>query len=222
MKRHLFAVAALVVGLAGCTFGTEAPVTEPTFAPVVTTSTAPTPTSAAPIIRSTREARLYPGPPDMVIDPTAPYSATISTNFGDIEVELLAAEAPLTVNNFVFLARDDYYDGVIIHRVVPGFVVQGGDPEGNGRGGPGYEFADELDSERSYTRGIVAMANSGQDTNGSQFFVMLADVDLPRDYTIFGQVTSGMEVVDAIAQVQTRGERPLADVVIENVEITGR
>lgn len=221
MTTRTLAIVLLVAGLAACTSSSEAPVTEPTFAPIASTTTAPVPTSAAPIIESTREARLYPGPPEMTIDPNARYSATISTNFGDIEIELFAAEAPLTVNNFVFLARDDYYDGVIFHRVVPGFVIQGGDPEGTGRGGPGYEFADELNSERPYTRGIVAMANAGPDTNGSQFFVMLADVDLPPAYNIFGQVTSGMEVVDAIAQVQTRGERPLADVVIENVEIVG-
>ena len=216
--RAVVSLAAVVILAACTTGGTEEPVTEPTFAPL--TTSVPTPTSAAPAVQPAREERRYDAPPPMLIDPSASYSATITTNFGTIEVALFANEAPLTVNNFVFLARDGYYDGVIIHRVAPGFVIQGGDPEGTGRGGPGYEFQDELETERGYTRGIVAMANAGPDTNGSQFFIMLADVDLPNAYSIFGEVTSGLEVVDAIAQVQTRGERPLSDVVIERVEIS--
>ncbi|MEK7184044.1 MAG: peptidylprolyl isomerase [Patescibacteria group bacterium] len=121
----------------------------------------------------------------------------LTTNKGEIRFKLFADEAPLTVSNFVFLASQRFYDGLTFHRVEPGFVIQGGDPEGSGRGGPGYKFADEP-VKRSYTRGIVAMANSGPNTNGSQFFIMLGDTPLPPAYTIFGEVTAGIEVVDQI------------------------
>lgn len=122
----------------------------------------------------------------------------VDTDKGTIRFNLFADEAPLTVSNFVFLAQKKFYDGLTFHRVEPGFVVQGGDPAGNGTGGPGYKFADEP-VKRSYTRGIVAMANSGPNTNGSQYFIMLADTPLPPQYTIFGEVTEGMDVVDKIA-----------------------
>lgn len=125
--------------------------------------------------------------------------ARISTSNGDIVFDLFADTAPATVSNFVYLAEAGYFDGLTFHRREEGFVIQGGDPSGNGTGGPGYEFEDELDDNYSYTRGIVAMANRGPDTNGSQFFIMLADVPLPKAYTIFGEVTVGMDVVDAIA-----------------------
>ncbi|MGH8911172.1 MAG: peptidylprolyl isomerase, partial [Acidimicrobiia bacterium] len=115
-----------------------------------------------------------------------------------------------------------YYDGVIFHRVVPGFVAQGGDPTGTGRGGPGYKFRDEIEGEGSYPRGTVAMANAGPNSNGSQFFICLADVGLPHQYTIFGRVTQGMEAVDAIAELPRQGERPTSDAVIESVDITER
>lgn len=123
--------------------------------------------------------------------------AIIKTDKGDIEVELFGSEAPLTVSNFIFLTKDHFYDGLTFHRREEGFVIQGGDPAGDGTGGPGYEFKDEPVT-RKYTRGIVAMANSGPDTNGSQFFIMLADHNLPPLYTIFGQVTKGLDVVDKI------------------------
>lgn len=122
----------------------------------------------------------------------------LETDKGTIRFNLLADEAPLTVSNFVFLAQKKFYDGLTFHRVEPGFVVQGGDPNGTGTGGPGYKFADEP-VKREYKRGIVAMANSGPNTNGSQFFIMLADTPLPPQYTIFGEVTEGMDVVDKIA-----------------------
>lgn len=126
-------------------------------------------------------------------------AAVLQTNKGTIEFTLYADEAPNTVSNFVYLAEAGYYDGVTFHRVVPGFVIQGGDPEGTGRGGPGYTFADEPVT-KNYDQGIVAMANAGPDTNGSQFFIMLADNDtLPKNYTIFGKVTIGLEVVKQIA-----------------------
>jgi cyclophilin family peptidyl-prolyl cis-trans isomerase len=121
----------------------------------------------------------------------------IKTDKGDIVFKLYEQEAPKTVSNFVYLAKGGYYDGLTFHRVEPGFVIQGGDPNGNGTGGPGYQFEDEP-VKRPYTRGIVAMANAGPNTNGSQFFVMLADTPLPPNYTIFGEVTSGMDVVDQI------------------------
>lgn len=122
----------------------------------------------------------------------------ITTEKGDIVFTLFADTAPKTVSNFVYLANQGYFDGLTFHRRVEGFVIQGGDPNGNGTGGPGYDFEDELDDNRTYIRGIVAMANSGADTNGSQFFVMLADYPLPKNYSIFGEVTAGMDVVDAI------------------------
>jgi len=123
----------------------------------------------------------------------------IQTEKGEIVFELFADTAPQTVSNFVYLAEEGYFDGLTFHRREEGFVIQGGDPNGTGTGGPGYAFEDELDDEYTYERGIVAMANSGPNTNGSQFFVMLADTALPKSYSIFGRVLEGMEVVDEIA-----------------------
>lgn len=165
--------------------------------------------------------RRYDSPPDMVIDLDRTYRAQLRTNHGDIEMELLADRSPLAVNNFVFLSRDGYFDGVIFHRVIEGFMIQGGDPTGTGRGGPGYRFRDELEGEGSYTRGIVAMANAGPNTNGSQFFICHSDVGLPHQYTIFGRVTSGMDAVDSIASSETdRSDRPHEDAVIDQVTIS--
>src|SRR5918999_3207457 len=149
-------------------------------------------------------------------------SARITTSCGVIDIELLTTEAPVTANNFAFLAGRQFYDATIVHRVVPGFVVQMGDPTGTGTGGPGYRFADELGAaERyGYDRGTVAMANAGPDTNGSQFFICLDDVGLPPQYAVFGRVTSGMDVVDQIADIPTREERPLQTVFVESVELS--
>lgn len=122
----------------------------------------------------------------------------LSTQKGDIVFELFADTALQTVSNFVYLTQGGYYQGLTFHRREEGFVIQGGDPSGNGSGGPGYEFPDELDDDYMYERGIVAMANRGPDTNGSQFFIMLGDTPLPKAYTIFGRVLEGMDVVDAI------------------------
>ncbi len=145
-------------------------------------------------------AKRYNAPPEMQIETNRTYSATIKTNKGDIHLQLNPAEAPMTVNNFVTLARDGFYDNVKFHRVVPGFVIQGGDPTGTGRGGPGYQFKDEP-MKRQYRAGTVAMANAGPNTNGSQFFICLEDQpNLPPNYTIFGDVTSGMDVVRNIRQ----------------------
>ena len=165
----------------------------------------------------------YSSPPEMVIDTEKTYTATIRTNKGDITARLFADEAPATVNNFVFLARDGFYDGVIFHRVISGFMIQGGDPTGTGTGGPGYKFADELDASRSrgYRMGTLAMANSGPNTNGSQFFVMHVDYGLPPNYSVFGKTIDGQQVVEAIASVETnRQDRPLEDVVIETIDIS--
>ncbi|HET8524815.1 MAG TPA: peptidylprolyl isomerase, partial [Thermomicrobiales bacterium] len=129
-------------------------------------------------------------PPAMTIDPSKKYTATIKTNKGDIEVEFFPQDAPQTVNNFICLAKAGYYDNTPFHRIIPGFVIQGGDPTGTGAGGPGYKFADEP-IHRDYLKGTLAMANSGPNTNGSQFFIVLGDLrgQLQKNYTIFGQVT---------------------------------
>ena len=171
--------------------------------------------------------RQWKSAPEMQIDPSKRYRATLHTNKGDITIELLVGDAPKTVNNFVFLARDGFYNGVIFHRIIKGFMIQGGDPTGTGRGGPGYQFADEP-VKGAYEIGSIAMANSGPNTNGSQFFICHGRnaESLPPNYTIFGRVTEGLDVVDAIANVPTqssgRGERstPTEDVRIESVEIS--
>ena len=165
-------------------------------------------------------AKEYANPPAMTLDTAKSYDATLQTNHGNIEISLFADRAPNAVNNFVFLAREGFYDDVIFHRVVPGFVIQGGDPTGTGRGGPGYRFADELEGSGAYRRGTLAMANAGPNTNGSQFFICLDDVGLPHAYTIFGTVTSGMDAVDAIAAAPRAGERPTEDCVISGVTVT--
>ncbi|MGA9595248.1 MAG: peptidylprolyl isomerase [Acidimicrobiia bacterium] len=163
----------------------------------------------------------YDSQPEMTIDLDKTYSATLHTNHGDIDIEFDAMKSPLTVNNFVFLARDGFYDGVIFHRVIKGFMIQGGDPTGTGTGGPGYRFRDELERPGSYNRGTVAMANAGPNTNGSQFFIMHTDYGLPHKYTIFGQVTDGLDVVDTIANTPTGPQdRPHDDCVINSVTIT--
>jgi cyclophilin family peptidyl-prolyl cis-trans isomerase len=156
----------------------------------------------------------------MVIDPGQALDATLHTSHGDIAISLHPQRSPMTVNNFVFLAREGFYDGVIFHRVVPDFVIQGGDPTGTGTGGPGYRFADEIDGPGAYRRGTVAMANAGRNTNGSQFFICLDDVGLAHSYTIFGTVTSGMDAVDAIAAEPRTGERPVAECTIDRVTIS--
>ncbi|MDJ0496363.1 MAG: peptidylprolyl isomerase [Acidimicrobiia bacterium] len=162
----------------------------------------------------------YTAPPEMSIDLDKSYSATLHTNHGDISIAFDATNSPLTVNNFVFLARDGFYNGVIFHRVIKGFMIQGGDPTGTGMGGPGYRFRDELDGPGRYSRGTVAMANAGPNTNGSQFFIMHTDYGLPHNYSIFGHVTEGLDVVDAIANTSTGAQdKPLDDCVIESVTV---
>ncbi|MCL0031923.1 peptidylprolyl isomerase [Dehalococcoidia bacterium] len=143
----------------------------------------------------------YPAPPPMTIDPNSEVSALINTSNGPIKVNFFPSDAPITVNNFVFLAREGYYNDVIFHRVVEGFMIQGGDPTGTGMGGPGYTFPDEPVT-RDYLRGTMAMANAGPNTNGSQFFIMHRDGNLPKNYTVFGEVVEGIEIVDTIASLE--------------------
>ncbi len=163
--------------------------------------------------------------PTMEIDAAKTYTATLKTTEGDIVVALNAKQTPITVNNFVSLSRSDFYNNTIFHRVMKGFMIQGGDPMGNGTGGPGYKFNDEPFAGE-YDRGTVAMANSGPNTNGSQFFIMHAKVPLPKNYVIFGKVTEGMDVVDKIANAPVRdsvsGEMsdPIKPVKVVSVEIT--
>ncbi|MBA3380124.1 MAG: peptidylprolyl isomerase [Chloroflexia bacterium] len=162
----------------------------------------------------------------MQLDSENTYTATLETNHGSVDVEFFPKDAPNTVNNFVSLARAGYYDGTPFHRIIKGFMVQGGDPTGSGMGGPGYKFADESVS-KDYEPGTLAMANSGPNTNGSQFFICHADLKgkLPKNYTIFGKVTSGMEVVDAIANVKVASSAsgepsaPVDPVVLQKVTV---
>ncbi len=165
----------------------------------------------------------FPAAPEMGIDATQRYTAKITTTLGEIVVALDAVKAPKTVNNFVFLALNRYYDGVVFHRIINGFMCQGGDPTGTGRGGPGYKFADELPKPREYQVGSLAMANSGPNTNGSQFFIVsgASGVGLPPQYSLFGQVVKGLDIVDTMQNVKTdRSDRPNDDVIIQGVEIT--
>ncbi|OGC47942.1 peptidylprolyl isomerase [candidate division WWE3 bacterium RIFCSPHIGHO2_01_FULL_42_13] len=150
------------------------------------------------------------------------YKAVLHTSKGDITLDLFEQESPATVNNFVFLAKEGFYNGTIFHRIIKDFMIQGGDPTGTGRGGPGYAFADEF-NEVNLVRGSLAMANSGPNTNGSQFFIVTAEATpwLDGAHTNFGKVIEGMEIVAAIEGSQTdSGDRPLEDIVVTSVEIT--
>lgn len=173
----------------------------------------------------------FPAAPEMCIDTAKTYTATMVTDAGTIELELFADKAPLTVNNFVYLARHHYFDGLTFHRVIPDFVLQGGDPQGTGAGGPGYQFADELPDPDEYQAGSLAMANSGPNTNGSQFFIVTSEtgadalvnaVGGEAAYSLFGQVTEGMDVVAAIEADGSPGGTPTVVHTIESVTITER
>ena len=163
----------------------------------------------APQTSGTIESTMKPSPsskslakPELIINAKKTYSVTLQTTEGEIDILLDTKNTPQTANNFYYLAKSGFYDNVIFHRIIPGFMIQGGDPTGTGTGGPGYKFEDEK-FVGEYTRGTVAMANSGPNTNGSQFFIMHADTSLPPNYTIFGTVTKGLEVVDKIATAKT-------------------
>jgi peptidylprolyl isomerase len=239
MRRYIFFLVVIIgaVTLSGCTteeVRTEtAPKDNLSFYPDTNKKESPpqatpenkkpqTPVTPPPT-NSLSNKKMYTTAPQMTIDVTKKYSATLKTDVGDIVVELNAKDVPTTVNNFVFLAREKFYDNTIFHRTIAGFMIQGGDPEGTGMGGPGYKFADEP-IVGEYTRGTLAMANSGANTNGSQFFIMHKDSALPKNYVIFGHVTTGLDVVDKIATAPTEvggeGSSPVTPVVVQTVTVT--
>jgi cyclophilin family peptidyl-prolyl cis-trans isomerase len=163
--------------------------------------------------------------PEEVMEEGVDYGAVIKTSVGDIEIDLFEDETPITVNSFLFLSKERFYDDLIFHRVIKDFVIQGGDPKGDGTGGPGYQIVDEI-TERTYEPYTLGMANSGPNTNGSQFFITTGDIPdqsleaLDGNYTIFGKVTSGFAVVDAIERVKTDvNDKPVNSVVIESIQI---
>lgn len=167
----------------------------------------------------------YASPPPMTVDPSKTYTATLSTSAGEITLDLFASEAPITVNNFVHLANDGFYEDCQFHRVIKDFMIQGGCPLGTGTGGPGYQFQDEPVT-RSYVRGTLAMANAGPNTNGSQFFIVHgANVGLPPNYTIFGMLTGGDDVLETLANspvTRSRGgepSQPTERLVINNITV---
>lgn len=174
------------------------------------------------------QPKTYTTPPPMTIDPAKTYTATLTTDKGAMQIRLFAKETPVTVNNFVFLAREGFYTNTIFHRVIKGFMIQGGDPKGDGTGGPGYRFNDEKIT-RNYTRGTLAMANSGPNTNGSQFFIMHADYPLPKNYVIFGSIDEGdsasFATLDAIANnpvVDNGGgevSKPVTPTVLQSISV---
>ena len=173
---------------------------------------------------SSPKRQRFDGPPTMCIDPSKRYTAEMVTSKGTISIALDPLAAPTTVNSFVFLARYHYYDGIVFHRIIPGFVLQGGDPTGSGSGGPGYRFADELPPAGRYKLGSLAMANAGPDTNGSQFFVISGPdgVRLPPLYSLFGEVVSGLDVVEKIDALGSRSGSPKERVLIESVTVEER
>ena len=173
---------------------------------------------------SSEKRQSFPGVPPMIIDPAKTYEATMVTDKGTMQILLDPLAAPKTVNNFVYLARWHYFDGIIFHRVIPGFVLQGGDPTGTGTGGPGYRFEDELPKPGRYELGSLAMANAGPNTNGSQFFIISgADgVGLPPLYSLFGKVVSGLDVVQTINDLGSRSGRPNEGVTSQSGTITER
>jgi cyclophilin family peptidyl-prolyl cis-trans isomerase len=173
---------------------------------------------------SSTAPKQFSAAPAMEIDPAKHYTATLDTSLGTMTADLYVTDAPTTVNNFVFLARQGFYDGVTFHRFIPNFMAQTGDPTGTGTGGPGYRFKDEPVT-RKYVRGTLAMANAGPNTNGSQFFIVHQDYALPPNYTIFGQVTAGLDILDKIATTPTgpgKGgpDTPKTPITINTITIT--
>jgi cyclophilin family peptidyl-prolyl cis-trans isomerase len=171
---------------------------------------------------SSEKRQKFDAAPPMIIDPAKTYSATMATSHGTLEIVLDPLAAPVTVNSFVYLARFHYYDGVVFHRIIPGFVLQGGDPGGTGTGGPGYRFDDELPKAGRYEVGSLAMANAGPNTNGSQFFIISGPdgVRLPPLYALFGKVVKGLDVVATVNDLGSSSGKPRERVVIESVTIT--
>lgn len=168
-------------------------------------------------------SKTYTEAPSMKIDPAKTYHAKMTTSMGVIDIDLFAANAPKTVNNFVTLACDGFYDGIVFHRVITDFMIQGGDPDGKGTGGPGYQFEDEFDATLNFAEpGILAMANSGPNTNGSQFFITVAPTPhLNQKHTIFGKVTAGYETAVAISTAaKGANDQPTTPITIDGIEIT--
>ncbi len=202
---------------------TSAPTSAPVAQPTAQSSSSSNASSANQSKQSAGSSKKYAAPPQMSIDSSAGYTAKIKTNKGNIVIELFPASAPKTVNNFVFLANEGFYNGIIFHRVIPNFMIQGGDPTGTGTSGPGYKFEDEIDPKLGFEKpGILAMANSGPNTNGSQFFITTASTPhLNGNHTIFGKVLEGQDVADTISTVPAgRGNKPNQPVVIQGIEIT--
>lgn len=235
MKRTIIAALMLAVLLAGCG-GAKQPAKDAANEPTKGTATEPQ-AQQGPVQQGQGQAanpqaqkKSYTAQPTMTIDPKKSYVATMETNLGTMKIELFAADAPITVNNFVFLAREGFYDGLTFHRIIKDFMIQGGDPQGTGRGGPGYRFNDELPPKQKYTKGIVAMANAGRNTQGSQFFICtVADcggLDRQPNYTQFGKVVEGLDVLDKLASVEVvaGGEsvpsRPKVPPIIQKVTIS--
>jgi cyclophilin family peptidyl-prolyl cis-trans isomerase len=171
---------------------------------------------------SSPQRQKFDAAPPMIIDTAKTYTATMVTSHGTMEFLLDAAGAPETVNSFVFLARWHYYDGIVLHRIIPGFVLQGGDPTGTGAGGPGYRFNDELPKPGRYELGSLAMANAGPNTNGSQFFIISGSdgMRLPPLYALFGKAVKGLDVVSTINEIGSPSGKPRETVTIESLTIT--
>ncbi len=226
------ALSVLPVSLAACgssrketvaASDTTAAIPEPsTAATVATPADASAEGGCPPADGSAAKKQVFTAAPPMCIDVAKSYTATMVTNKGTMTFRLLPAKALKTVNNFVVLSRYHYYDGIIFHRVVPDFVLQGGDPEGTGSGGPGYTFADELPQAGEYKIGSLAMANSGPNTNGSQFFVIsgVNGTTLPPLYSLFAELADGQATVDAIAALAVNDGAPREPVTITSVTVT--
>ncbi len=202
---------------------TSVPAPTSSVGTISTVPALPTPTPGVLSVEG-RQFKQWGTPPLMTIDSNANYTATIRTNQGPITIDLFASRAPKTVNSFVFLAREGFYNGIIFHRVIQGFMIQGGDPTGTGTAGPGYQYEDEIDPSLGFEGpGILAMANRGVGTrtNGSQFFITVAPTPhLNGNHTIFGRVTGGQDVVTGISLVRTgQGDRPVNPVIIQSIEI---
>ncbi len=238
--KFLIAYSLAAIGLTACVLMTpnpaptvEPPTAEPPTAVVAPTLPPPSTSGSSPAATAAPAKELvdvggflifqYSNAPEVSIDPAANYSAVIHTNMGNMEFELFAERSPVTVNNFVFLANQGFYDDMIFHRVIPDFMIQGGDPTGTGMHGPGYKFQDEITASLIFNEpGKLAMANSGPNTNGSQFFVTTVPTPhLNGLHTIFGRITRGQEVANAISLADTiAGNRPATPIVILRVDIT--
>ncbi len=225
--------------MAACVLETPSPESSPTpiatptlsvaatVDPISTMPADATPASGAAPVKQFVDVRgvnipQYSHVPPVTIDVTAKYTATIRTSMGTMVIDLFASQAPVTVNNFIFLANDHFYTGVQFHRVIPDFMIQGGDPTGTGTAGPGYQFQDEFVAQLTFDQpGILAMANSGPGTNGSQFFITTVPTPhLNGAHTIFGRVTQGQDIADAISLTATgAGNRPATPVVIQGIDI---